>query len=584
MNYVFPWDKTGVEYNKAYSELEKQGFFESDLRIAVLGSHTLNYFSKILAVRLFESGLAARVWTGPYGQVEAQLVNPSSELNEFKPSIVLIVQELSDVIGEKHVAFLKGNEKDSLKKEIVSHCLSLSEKINSLGAKALLTNFKVPETSVYGSMDYKQEHKGEKRFIQELNHSIEDAFANTDNAVIDLDSACANAGKIDSSKQKFKYLGDIHLSEREGVMLSEEVIGALYSTLGKTKKCIVLDLDNTLWGGVIGEDGLSGIKLSQNNPVGKAFLDFQKEILKLHKRGIILAINSKNNPEDALEVFRKHGEIILKEENFAGMRINWQDKATNLRELASEINIGLDSMVFFDDDSFNIALVREQLPQVTSILLPPDPAAYSLLLKSLRIFDAGRVTNEDLERGKSYAQERQRREVEKSFTSFEDFLKALNLTMKVRLVDEFTIPRISQLSQRTNQFNMTTRRYSEEDIKRFAESSNHKVFWMSVKDKFGDYGLIGVCIAELSGKTADLDSFYMSCRVLGKGVENSFIWKCLQELKKNGVETVTGSVIETQKNKAFIDFYEKAGFTKKSDKYEFSLSNEIKFPEHINWE
>ena len=273
----------------------------------------------------------------------------------------------------------------------------------------LLSNFLVPPTGVYGAMETKQ--KGAKRFIQELNHYIQDEFIQDSNVtIIDLDAAYGNAGKVDTENEKFKFLGDVHLSFKQSIMLTQEVLGAVIAIKGKTKKCIVLDLDNTIWGGIIGEDGLNGIKLGQNDPVGKAYQAFQKEVLKLHKRGIILAINSKNNEQDALDVLRNHPEMVLREENFAAIRANWQDKAKNLDEIASELNIGLDSIVFIDDDPFNIELVKQTFPPVTTILLPRDPAAYPLLIKTLRLFDSQNLTEEDLTRGKMYAEDKKRRD------------------------------------------------------------------------------------------------------------------------------------------------------------------------------
>ncbi len=590
MYFVFPWEKKLADYSKEFNEMEKSGLFASKdaIKIAVLGSHTLNYFSQLLSVRLAENGIPAKVWTAPYGQIEGQLLNSTSELAKFKPDFVLVVQDLNDVLGEPsmYLDFKQSEEeKKQAKAQVIVYCQNLVEEIKlNTTAYALITNFQTPHSTIFGSME--QKHQGSRRIIQEINLALADEINKHKNTtLIDLDAACANAGKIDTMHEKFRFLGDVHLSFRQSVMLAEEVLGAVISLKGKSKKCIVLDLDNTLWGGVIGEDGLSGIKLGQTEPIGKAFQEFQKEILKLHKRGIILAINSKNNYETAMQAINTHPEMILKEEHFSAIRTNWQDKATNLQELAEELNISLDSIVFIDDDPFNIELVKTQLPSVTCILLPKEPSSYPLLIKTLKLFDTLNLTEEDYARGKMYAEDKTRKENLKSFKNYADFLMSLNLTIAVKEADSFTIPRISQMSLRTNQFNMTMKRYSEADITKIVQNPEYKIYWMTVKDKFGDYGIAGACIVQIDKKQAIVDSFFMSCRVLGKEIENAFICKVMSNLKQNGVETIKTFTIPTNENKAFLDFYIKTGFTKKGkNNFEFNLKNtNIIFPKHIKW-
>ena len=587
MHYVFPWEKSSADYQKEYARINGTGALSTPeaVRIAVLGSSTLNFFSQVLAVRLFESGVAAAVWTAPYGQVQRQTTDPAAELAGFKPHFTLVVQEVSDALGAGYEKELQRPENHGeLKRKAIDYCKALAENLSRNCPRVLISNFTTPATTPFGTAEGRR--KGERRFVQELNHALADEFAsNPAVVVVDLDCACANAGKIDAASEKYRFLGDFRLSHKQGVMLADEVAGVVAALLGRARKCIVLDLDNTLWGGVIGEDGLGGIKLGQGDPVGKAFHEFQKELLKLHKRGVILAVNSRNNLEDALEAIRNHPEMVLREDHFAAVRANWLDKATNLEALAKEINISLDSMVFIDDDAFNVALVRERLPQVASILLPKDASAYPLLLKTLRLFDTTNVTEEDLHRGGMYAEDRKRRESEGSFASCEDFLASLELEMTVGTADSFTIPRISQLTMRTNQFNMTTKRYGEDDVARMASSAEWRAYWMSVKDRFGDYGIVGACITRIEGTTAVVDSFLMSCRVLGKGIENSFLWKVLELEKARGAKRVRAQALPTQKNSAFLDFYAKAGLRNENENgYAMDLAGaQLNFPKHITW-
>jgi FkbH-like protein len=324
-----------------------------------------------------------------------------------------------------------------------------------------------------------------------------------------------------------------------------------------TKKCIVLDLDNTLWGGVVGEDGIDGIQLSLKAP-GNSFVAFQQALLDLYNRGVLLAINSRNNPDDALAVIRTHPNMILKEANFAAQRINWQDKAENIKELAQELNIGLDSMVFLDDDPTNRALVRAMVPEVEVPELPADPLEYARFLHSLPYFPANATTDEDTMRGNLYVTERLRREQEKSHTSKEDFLKSLKLELSIFEDDGSCLPRLSQLTEKTNQFNVDKQPLTEEEIKQYIESPTHKVYYARLTDTFGDYGVVLFALVELQGKVWHIKQLLMSCRVFGRGVEDAFLSVLAKRALQDGADILTIAYNETSKNipaKEFIDKY-----------------------------
>jgi FkbH-like protein len=325
--------------------------------------------------------------------------------------------------------------------------------------------------------------------------------------------------------------------------------------MAATKKCIVLDLDNTLWGGVVGEDGFDGIQLSLKAP-GNSFVAFQQALIDLYGRGVLLAINSRNNPEDALAVIRTHPNMILKEKNFAALRINWSDKAENLKELAQELNIGLDSMVFLDDDPTNRALVRAMLPEVEVPELPIDPAEYARFLHSLPYFPANATTDEDTMRGNLYVTERLRREQEKAHASKEDFLKSLKLQLTIFENDDSCLPRLSQLTEKTNQFNVDKLPLSEEEIAAYIADPEARVFYARLSDTFGDYGVVLFALVELQGNMWHIKQLLMSCRVFGRGVEDAFLDTLTNRAIKEGAKTLTIAYTETSKNipaKEFID-------------------------------
>lgn len=304
------------------------------------------------------------------------------------------------------------------------------------------------------------------------------------------------------------------------------------------KKCIVLDLDNTLWGGIVGEDGIDGISLSLQAP-GSSFVAFQQALLDLHHRGVLLAINSRNNEEDALEVIRNHPNQILKEHHFAASRINWNDKATNIRELAKELNIGLDSLVFLDDDKTNRELVKSLIPEVEVPDLPENFKEYTKFLTSLDYFSSEVITDEDKMRGNLYVTERLRKEQEKQSISKEDFLTSLSLELYIFKNNSSCVSRLAQLTEKTNQFNILKQPFNENEIRGFISSSRHDVYHAQLKDAFGDHGVILFALIEKSKTVWNIKSLLISCRVFGKNVEDSFLWYLTDNALKEGVEVIT---------------------------------------------
>ena len=322
------------------------------------------------------------------------------------------------------------------------------------------------------------------------------------------------------------------------------------------KKCVVLDLDNTLWGGVIGEDGMEGIQLSLSSP-GAGYVAFQQSLRDLFDRGILLAINSRNTPEDALAVIRTHPNMILKEEHFAASRINWKEKTENIKELAQELRIGLDSMVFLDDDPVNRATMRALVPEVTTPELPHDPAEYASFLLSLPYLPSAAITDEDKMRGNLYVTERLRMESEKEFESREDFLKNLKLRMHVYEDGDADLARLSQLTEKTNQFNINKRPLTEDEIAQYARADTHKIFYARLTDRFGDSGIIALALVATGAKEWHIEQMLMSCRVLLRGVEDAFLAAIGKRAREAGATALTIQFIPSEKNKPAADFVER---------------------------
>lgn len=325
----------------------------------------------------------------------------------------------------------------------------------------------------------------------------------------------------------------------------------------KRKKCLILDLDNTLWGGILGEDGISGIKIGGDYP-GKAFHFFQESLLELSKSGVILAVCSKNNEKDVLEAWEKNPFMVLRKEHFSALRINWSDKATNISEIASELNIGLDSFVFVDDNPTERELIRQMLPMVSVPEFPAHPYELPEFFRQIAndYFKVYSVTDEDRKKTEQYKANAARAQAQSSFSDFEDFLRSLKMKVTVESADEFNIPRIAQMTQKTNQFNLTTRRYTDADVRNFIENG-WKIWCISVEDRFGDNGITGTVF--LDGDR--IDTLLLSCRILGKGIETAFVKTVLGLIKAEGVDKVYAEYIPTAKNSQVSDFYSKCGFT-----------------------
>lgn len=328
------------------------------------------------------------------------------------------------------------------------------------------------------------------------------------------------------------------------------------------KKCLVLDLDNTLWGGVLGEDGIDGIKLGGDYP-GKAFSYWQRSLLELAHNGVILTVCSKNNEADVLEAWEKNPAMVLKREHFSAMRINWRDKATNLRELADELNISLDSMVFLDDNPAERELVKQLLPEVEVPDFPVKPYELMPFYKELveKYFRIYSITSEDRSKAEQYRANAQRNAEQARFVDLESYLYSLDMQLDIMPADEHNMPRIAQMTQKTNQFNLTTRRYAEAELQQHLDAG-WRIYCMSMSDRFGDNGITGTIFVEpVNDTTVNIDTLLLSCRILGKGIEEAFVKTVFNLLRLDGYRKITADYIPTAKNGQTADFYDRMGMT-----------------------
>ena len=558
------------------------------LKVALLPSFTINALSEVLLVKCYEAGLVPEVYVANYNQYAQELVNPESGLHKFKADISILLLDLQALMGDHffNPYEISDVERRAWVEQTLREIVELSDRYKaSSQGRLLIHNLEVPSYSPMGVLEGKQSY-GICEAIEDLNSRLRLHFKTDERIFIfDYNTFCSKHGKRNIVDHKMYYLGDIRLSMNLFPELCEEYLGYLKPLCSKIKKCIVVDLDNTLWGGVVGEDGLNNIKLGPTAH-GRPFFEFQKHLLALHNRGFILAINSKNNEKDALEVFQKHPSMVLKEKHFSATRINWEDKIANLKAIAKELNIGLESMVFIDDDKLNCEMVRDALPEVKVVALPNDSALYVSALKALNDFNMLQLTAEDLNKGKLYSDQKNREKLKEAATDITSYLRSLEMTLTFEPANDFNIPRLAQLTQKTNQFNMTTKRYQEEDIRRFAASKDHFLVSVRVVDKFGDSGIVGLIMGEKAPAQWKIDSFLLSCRVLGRKIEDAIIAYIAEQARQERAQTLIGVFVATAKNDPAKGFFEAARFsflekTDNAEKWALGLTSAYPFPDFI---
>jgi len=557
------------------------------LRVAFLANSTINGFEETMRVKCFQKGIDCITYVADYNQYNQEILNQDSRLYQFKPDITFLILDTRHVLGDHFFSWHKVSHDEKSKfversiNEIKKLCNTFEE---NLETKLVITSLQIPSYSSYG-INESREIRGLKEIVHEINNELLDEFGRHNVSpkifIYDFNEFIMKFGEKNIFNYKQFFSGDIKISTEYVPKFVNELMGYIYAITGTTKKCIVLDLDNTLWGGIIGEDGFDNIKLG-DNPIGRSFVEFQKRLLGLNQRGIILAINSKNNFDDAIEVIQKHPNMILSEDNFASVKINWDDKVLNLQKISEELNIGLDSIVFFDDDPINQEYVKDSLPDVLVVDLPKDSSRYAQIITEMKEFDVLKITEEDTKRGDMYLDQKKRKELENKVGDFNEFLKQMNIEVTVQKANSFSIPRIAQLTLKTNQFNLTTRRYQEEEVSKFSSSDDKIVECVEVSDKFGNNGITGTYIIEKkSDEEWVVDTFLLSCRIMGRGVEEIMMNQIIENAKLSGIKRIKGEFIPTAKNKPAENFYEELGFNKENNFWVFNTDNIIKKPEHI---
>jgi len=563
---------------KTLRELKKLAKVELDvpkMKVALLGDTATQLLVTAIKGEAVDRGINLDLYEGEYSQVERQLMDPTSELYEFDADIIIVFQS-THKLGEYHSSQPMENQV-LLAEERLSFIASLCENPSFANKKLIYFNYPEIEDTVFGSYANKVESSFSYQ-VRKLNFELMNLARQYPNLFI-----CDIAGLQNLFGRQFMFAPNVYmttemvLSVNALPYVASRVVDIIAAIKGQFKKCLILDLDNTVWGGVIGDDGLEGIELGHGLGIGKAFTEFQMWIKKLKQRGIIICVASKNNEETAKEPFEKHPDMILKLDDIAVFQANWETKVDNIRTIQEILNIGFDSMVFLDDNPFERNMVRENIQGITVPELPEDPAMYLEYLYSLNLFETASYSNADKDRTKQYQVEAKRVSLSKTFTNEADFLKSLNMISTVSGFTKFNTPRVAQLSQRSNQFNLRTIRYTEADIESMALDPNVIDLSFTLEDKFGDNGLIAVIIMKKQDEeTLFVDTWFMSCRVLKRGMENFTLNTMVECAKAKGFKRVIGEYIPTPKNKMVEQHYPNLGFSKiesESNKYILDLTD-----------
>jgi len=576
---------TPADYAKIFKEIKLIKHQFTPINIAILSSYTSEILKPYISVELAKKNYFSDIYFAPFNQFEQEILNHNSNLYLQKPNIVIIHNMIEDIYPNLASNFTKydDEELDLITNQVIDRYRVILKSLRSNSkASIIVINFSMINIDMLDSV-YSPAKQRQDQFTQNINQELL-LLCNKINGCYSIDymNIVLNIGLQKWIDRKLYFMARIPFAVEGQIEFSKMIAKTIGSIKSQACKCLVLDLDNTLWGGVIGEDGMSGIQLSEYYP-GNVFKNFQRSILNLRNQGVMLAIASKNNFNDAIEVIQKHPDCIIKESDFAAIEINWDDKALNIEKIAKKLNIGLDSIVFFDDNPEERLWVSGKLPQVKVINVPKDPMLYSQSLASCNYFNFLTITNEDKNRTKMIQESQNREELRDNSKDLNSFLASLNMIVSISFANNKTLERVSQLINKTNQFNLTTKRYSVIEISDLIESGSI-VLYLSVEDCFGNHGISGVSIIKQRNENEwVIDTFLLSCRIIGKRIESVFLAEIINIVKNKNAVKLYGQYIESKKNHLTASFYKEHHFVlsdKNNNIWEYNMQ---KIPEKINY-
>jgi len=555
------------------------------LRLAILGGYSLYPLHELIEHLCEVDGLPVELWQGDYDNYISEIMDDDSELYTFAPNVVFMLPAERRCTYTGHLTDARERQQAEAQR-VVDGVLDLARKVNEkTRAEVITTNFMLParhDLGAFRSRTLGSDWSFRKWVNLELGLNAP-SFLH----ICDWEFLANRLGGLAARDERSWFESKQPCSSALLVELAREVTQLIFSLKRAPKKVLVLDLDNTLWGGVVADDGLEGIELGDTSPRGEAFKAFQKYIASLKQRGVLLAVCSKNDLDKAQEPFQKHPEMVLRLDDIVSFKANWEPKSENIRAMAPELNLGLDSFVFVDDNPAEIEIVRQFVPEVTTILLGADPSDYVAQLADCRWFEPRSITNEDAERTSQYRSDAQRKNLEASVTDMDSYLASLAMESTISEFVPVDVPRLSQLINKSNQFNLTTHRRSEAEVIAVMNDKNFASFSVRLKDRFGDHGLISIVIGEKVGDALRIDTWLMSCRVLKRGVEEEVLNELVRLARLKDCQSLLGTFLPTPKNEMVRDFYGKMGFTLTAEsetqrEYQLELATFQPIPTKIN--
>jgi FkbH-like protein len=529
-------------------------------RIAILAGSTTTEVKSMVELFLLAQGIQPTFYESGYNRYSEDVLFDNPDLMSFQPDVVFIHTTWRNVSQFPGLMETEEEVERHVRSE-VARFEALWEKLHAkLGALIIQNNFDLPRLRPLGNLEA-FEPSGRMQFLMKLNAEFANYARQRPHFFInDIHFLCAQLGLETWHGHTYWYNFHMAVSPVATVALARNVAAIIKAIYGRSKKCLALDLDNTLWGGVVGDDGVHNLVLGRDHPVGEAFLDFQRYLKDLQGRGVILAVCSKNDLGNAKDGF-SHPDSILKVDDFSAFKANWNPKPDNLREIAAELNIGLDSIVFVDDNPVERLLVTRQLPEVATPDVGSDVTRFAEILEAEHYFEPHKVVQEDLNRAVYYKSNAQRDTLQSNFSDYGQFLTSLEMTAEIAPFSPVYLERITQLINKTNQFNLTTRRYTSTEIEAVAKDSAFVTLYGRLADRFGDNGLVSVLLGHVTGETLEIDLWLMSCRVLNREMELAMFDTLIEKCQARGIRKIIGVYIPSKKNGMVADHYTRLGFT-----------------------
>ena len=588
-----PGDLRPGDYQSLARSIRASVGQQGGLNIALLSSNSFEFLDPYLVVECARRDLPASLWSAPFGQIEQAILDEGSELWSFMPAVVVVGVRIEDVYPD---AFVRGShDGGATLQQKIEECVDrLDSCVATIRARSdarvLVSNFALPQRDVSLRVFDANNAHGCAISLATANRELTSRIAGRSGAEIwDYSGLVSARGAATWTDQRLWQLARQPIAAANMPFAAEHLAKTISAMLQPRAKCLVLDLDNTLWGGAAGDDGIQGIVLGDDYP-GSAFKSFQRAVLGLRDQGVLLAISSKNDERTAREIIENHPEMLLRWEDFVCARINWDSKSANLMRIAEEVGVGVDSLVFFDDNPVERAEVQMNAPDVNVIDVPVDPINFQDALFDCGLFDTPTLSAEDAQRAQQYSDEARRLSSRKPAGSLQDFLRDLEMKASIDDVDDQTLSRASQLIGKTNQFNLTTRRHNQATLSEMIAADNYDVRFTRLHDKFGDSGIIGITIVQYNGNAATIDSFLMSCRVMNRQVECAMLCDIAERSRGRDCSVLRGIYVPTAKNEMIADLYSKQGFSldrQDADGSHFSIdlsveSQSLQWPEVLS--